>query len=319
MKSNFRIVTALLLTTMLVACGGSGGGSSSDGGVPLSNDATLSNLTISSGALDQPFQSSQLDYTAAVNFLVASVTVTATVNDANASVSINGTAGTSATVSLTEGVNDIDIAVTAEDGSTQHYHLAMTRSTAASFAQQAYLKASNAEGDDEFGKSVAISSDTLVVGVWGEDSSAGGGQSNNSASGAGAAYVFTRSGGVWTQQAFLKVSNAETNDFFGFSVAIDADTVAVGAVGEASSASGGEADNSTPRAGAAYVFTRSGGIWTQQAFLKASNAGGGDVSGNSVAISGDTLVVGAPGEDSSAGGGEADNSAQNAGAAYVWQ
>ena len=88
-------------------------------------------------------------------------------------------------------------------------------------AQQAYLKASNTAAGDSFGISVAISGDTVVVGAHQEDSNASGvngDQSDNSASGAGAAYVFTRSGGLWSQQAYLKASNAEADDGFGVSV-----------------------------------------------------------------------------------------------------
>ena len=185
------------------------------------------------------------------------------------------------------------------------------------WSQQAYLKASNAEGGDFFGVDTAISGDSLVVGAAGEDSSAVGGEGDNSVPIAGAAYVFTRAGGVWSQQAYLKASNAGS-DAFGENVAISGDTLVVGARLEGSSAVGGEADNSAPSAGAAYVFARAGGVWSQQAYLKASNAEGGDLFGESVKISGDTLVVGAVGEDSSAVGGEADNSAPGAGAAYVF-
>ena len=193
--------------------------------------------------------------------------------------------------------------------------------------QQAYLKASNTGAGDQFGYSVAISGDTVVVGAYTEDSNATGVNGNggdNSAGGAGAAYVFVRSGGSWTQQAYLKASNTDAGDFFGGSVAISGDTVVVGAIYEDSNATGvngnGE-DDSAANAGAAYVFVRSGGSWTQQAYLKASNTGAVDWFGASVAISGDTVVVGATYEDSNAtavNGNEGDNSAANAGAAYVF-
>jgi len=186
------------------------------------------------------------------------------------------------------------------------------------WSEQAYLKASNAEASDKFGSSLAVSGDTIVVGANEEDSSADGGQSDNSAPFAGAAYVFTRVGSAWSQQALLKASNAETDDQFGFAVATSGDTIVVGAVLEDSSADGGQGDNSALYAGAAYVYTRVGGSWSQGAYLKASNAEFGDLFGNSVAISGDTIVVGAYGEDSSAAGGQSDNSAPSAGAAYVY-
>jgi hypothetical protein len=90
--------------------------------------------------------------------------------------------------------------------------------------------------------------------------------------------VFTRSGTEWTQQAYLKAPNAETNDFFGTSVAVSGETVVVGAYYEDSNqttiinGNTASADNSAADAGAAYVFTRSGTTWTQQAYLKAPNA-----------------------------------------------
>ncbi|MGL4402057.1 MAG: choice-of-anchor D domain-containing protein, partial [Luteolibacter sp.] len=166
------------------------------------------------------------------------------------------------------------------------------------WSQQAYLKASNTGANDEFGRSVGVSGDTVIVGALWENSSTTGVNStpNNNLSSAGAAYVFVRNGTTWSQQAYLKASNTGVSDYFGSSVAVDGDTVVVGAFGERSSTSG---VNSTPNenaafAGAAYVFARSGSTWSQQAYLKASNPERDDYFGNSVAVSGDTLVVGAP-------------------------
>jgi hypothetical protein len=101
--------------------------------------------------------------------------------------------------------------------------------------------------------------------------------------------------------------------------------VVVGAFGEASNAigvDGDQSDNSSSDAGAAYVFTRSSAnVWNQQAYFKASNTDENDQFGGSVAIAGDTVVVGAPGEASNAigiNGSQSDNSASSAGAAYVF-
>ena len=151
--------------------------------------------------------------------------------------------------------------------------------------------------NDFFGISVAISGNTVVVGAQLEASAAtgiNGNQSDNSATEAGAAYVFVRNGTTWAQQAYLKASNTDANDEFGCSVAISGNTVVVGARGEASAATGvngNQSDNSAPDAGATYVFVRNGTTWTQQAYLKASQAGD-TAFGFSVAISGDTAVVG---------------------------
>ncbi len=195
------------------------------------------------------------------------------------------------------------------------------------WSQQAYLKASNTETSDHFGSAVSISGNTVVVGADREASNVtgiGSNQNNNAATGAGAAYVFTRNDNSWSQQAYLKASNTGAFDQFGSSIAIAGDTVVVGASREASNATGVNGDqnnNAADAAGAAYVFSRTGDTWSQQAYLKASNSGVLDQFGLSVAIANNTVVVGAFSEDSNASvvnGNQSDNSAENAGAAYVF-
>jgi HJR/Mrr/RecB family endonuclease len=196
-----------------------------------------------------------------------------------------------------------------------------------------YVKASNTETRDAFGKSIALSADgnTLAVGAIGEDSlppAMGGNAADNGAPQAGAVYVFTRSAGQWLQEAFVKASNAEENDEFGFSLALsdDGNTLAVGARGEDSKATGiggDEIDNNQNGSGAAYLFSRTAGQWAQQAYVKASNTETGDSFGWALALSGDgnTLAVAAPNEASSAtgvDGVQSDNSATAAGAVYVY-
>jgi len=161
------------------------------------------------------------------------------------------------------------------------------------WTQQARLVASDAQTSDNFGYSVAISGNTVVVGARYEDPGA--------ISDAGAAYIFTRSGTTWTQQAKLVASDAQASDNFGWSVAIDGDTVVVGAYLEDPSA--------ISDAGSAYIFTRSGTTWTQQQKIQASDAQATDWFGHSVAIDGDVVVVGAHLEDTVAA---------SAGAAYIF-
>ncbi len=181
--------------------------------------------------------------------------------------------------------------VFAGNGSTQDYTV-----TASTPIQQAYVKASNPGTIDGFG-AVALSADgnTLAVGAPGE-----GDVKQNS----GAVYVFTRSGVGWSQQAYLKASNAGPDDIFGSSVALSADgtILAVGALGEDSDSQGidGPDNNNAPDSGAAYIFVRSGTSWSEQAYAKASNTSAGAAFGTSVALSanGDTLAVGAYGENS---------------------
>jgi trimeric autotransporter adhesin len=201
------------------------------------------------------------------------------------------------------------------------------------WVQQAYVKASNPDAGDMFGTAVALSAtgDTLAVVAPGEASAAtgvNGNQADNSASGSGAIYVFTRAGTTWSQQAYLKASNTDAGDeMCAVALSGDGNTLAAGACGEASAASGvggDPTDNSAPNAGAVYVFARVGATWSQQAYLKASNPDAGDRFGASVALAavGDVLAVGAPSEASAATGVDAnqlDNSRPMAGAVYVFR
>jgi hypothetical protein len=185
-------------------------------------------------------------------------------------------------------------------------------------AQRAYVKASNTGEYDRFGYSIALSADgsTLAVGAPSEASAAtgvGGNQDDESAPNAGAVYVFTRRGKTWRQTAYVKASNADADDYFGHSVALSADgsILAVGAPWQ-------------DHAGAVYVLARRGKTWRQTAFLKGTNTDPFDLFGHSVSLSADgsTLAVGALLEDSAAtgvGGDPKDESAPDAGAAYVFE
>ncbi len=218
-----------------------------------------------------------------------------------------------------------------------------------SWSQQAYVKASNTgrrpagEGDlladgDQFGFSLALSGDgnTMAVGATTEDSAAtgiNGDQANDSAQSAGAVYLFARTGNTWTQQAYLKGSNTEAADLFGYDVSLshDGNTLAAAGYDEDGPGRGVNVDQGNGRngSGAIYVFSRTGTNWRQDAYLKGSRSEGNDALGFSVAISGDgnTIVAGAGDESCLVGGinpsgcdtdKPADASGGSAGAAYVW-
>jgi hypothetical protein len=215
----------------------------------------------------------------------------------------------------------------------------------ASWAQQAYLKASNAGSGDHFGNAVALSADgnTLAVSAFWESSGAtgvNGNQNDNSMPQAGAAYVFTRRGNTWTQQAYIKASNTGRagegdlpgeGDQFGFSLALSGDgsTLAVGAPSEDSNAggvNGNQQSDSASSAGAVYAYGRSGGTWTQQAYLKSdtpTNFTLGDQFGYSLALSADgsALAVGVYDEGGSGRTVNApvDTNRNGSGAAYVFR
>ncbi len=139
----------------------------------------------------------------------------------------------------------------------------------------------------------------------------------------GAVYVFSRVGTTWSQQAYLKASNTEADDQFGWRISLAGDTLAIGAPFEDSNATGvggNEADNTAKDSGAAYLFTCTGTTWRQQAYLKATNTEAGDQFGVSVSLSGDMLAVGGWCEGSSAtgvNGNQVDNAALYSGAVYI--
>lgn len=166
------------------------------------------------------------------------------------------------------------------------------------WSQQAKLAAADGDSSDAFGHSVALDGDTALVGAPGEEDTYSPTQFRT-----GAAYLFTRSGNEWSQQAKLAADDGEGNDRFGSAVSIDGDTSLVGA-------SHDEEPNGN-EAGSAYVFVRSGGEWSQQGKLWASDGLDADHFGFSVSLDGDTALVGASDANLS-------DSRFDAGAAYVF-
>jgi len=150
----------------------------------------------------------------------------------------------------------------------------------ATWSQEATLTAADGTADDRLGYSVALAGDTALVGSYWDD--------DGSSIHQGSAYVFVRSGTSWGQQAKLRAADGSAYDCFGASVALFGDTALVGAFGD------GGAGVPANAYGSAYVFTRSVTSWSQQTKLMAYDAAAGDWFGSSVALSGETALVGAP-------------------------
>ncbi len=145
------------------------------------------------------------------------------------------------------------------------------------WSEQHKLVAPDAAADDYFGRSTTLSGDTALVGASAKNTETG------------AAYVFVRSGSTWTEQQKLGASDGASGDQFGYASALSGDVALVGAFGK---------NNET---GAAYVFVRSGTTWTEQEKLSPSDGASNDRLGSSVALSGDTALVGASRKNSSTG------------------
>ncbi|RYD75512.1 MAG: hypothetical protein EOP84_18180, partial [Verrucomicrobiaceae bacterium] len=151
--------------------------------------------------------------------------------------------------------------------------------------EQKIQQADGMVGDD-FGNALALSGATLAVGACLDDTMAG--------SDAGSVSVFARSGGSWTLQVKLMPADAAAGDRFGSSLALAGDTLVVGATHD-------DASGSVLNSGSVYVFTRAGAVWTQQAKLSAADAATDDHFGVSVALSGETVLIGADGKSTGTG------------------
>jgi len=147
------------------------------------------------------------------------------------------------------------------------------------WTEQAKLLASDGDQGEYFGGSVSIDGDYAIIGArWDDDNGVW----------SGSAYVFIRSGTAWAEQAKLLASDGAADEWFGCSVSIDGDYAIIGARWD---------DDNGGTSGSAYVFTRSGTAWAEQAKLLASDGAAGDIFGCSVSIDGDYAIVGARGDD----------------------
>jgi trimeric autotransporter adhesin len=247
------------------------------------------------------------------------------------SVALSGDGGTLAVGAPLEDSGTSGVAATligegAENSGAAYLY---ARSAAGAWSPVTAVKAVSPAAFDSFGWSLALSADgsTLAVGAPAEDGARSGVVSDRGtgeAMDSGAAYVYARTAsGAWTHQAYVKASITDSEDHFGWALALSADgsTLAVGTYLEDSGVAGAPA----PSSGAVEVYVRDGtAAWAHQAFLKAPNGESGDWFGHAVAPSGDggTPVAGAPFEDSSAtgiGGNQASNAAQGSGAVYLFR
>ena len=173
----------------------------------------------------------------------------------------------------------------------------------------------------------AINEDSNQTTITNDNSTA---SSDNSSDASGAVYVYKRTGTTWAQEAYIKASNNDASDGFGISVALDGDTLAVGAYWEDSNqttitnGTSSSSNNDSLRSGAVYVYKRTGTTWAQQAYVKASNNDERDFFGHDVSLDNGTLAVGAYRENSNQTSitngttSSSDNSNNNSGAVYVY-
>lgn len=243
-------------------------------------------------------------------------------------------AATSVTVALEQILNDDTFFVLAKNSAGTVKSNELTLSPNLIQSSIGFVKPQNNDSLDEFGHTLAISDDGLILAVGAiNESSSGIGLTadpkDNSAKSSGAVYVFQYINGQWDLNSFLKASNTGAGDLFGYSIAVSGNgqLMAIGALQESSNATGingNQSDNSTPLSGAVYVFHRQGNTWQQQAYLKASNSEALDAFGFSLSLNfdGTLLLIGAPGESSGTtgiNGNTSNNSAPYSGAGYLFE
>lgn len=253
----------------------------------------LAGLTPFTGELTPAFDPTVHNYRVNASLLTTRLTLTPFAPSAerveiNGSVVVSGADWTTPPLPL--GEYPVKVTLTSKSGAASEYQVIVERSG----KQTTYIKASNTGDSDGFGTTLANSGDTLVITALGEDSAAtsiDGNQADNSAADAGAVYVFVQRGDHWEQQAYLKTNDTAPGDYFGGALAIEGDTLVA--------SKWMTADPTYQRAppdrpGAVYVFTRSAAHWAQAARLVSPDAAAGDRFGYSLALSGDTLIIGAP-------------------------
>jgi len=274
-------LAALFSLALLVGCGDPGAPADADSDDVVEAGALLRTLDLMQGGVDLVDLDPEVDwYLVDVSLLVTSVTLRAVAADSGTAIraTVDGQAlplfDDESSVPLAGNPTTIEVAAVAGER-IERYTIEIHRGERP--LSETYVKAPVPEADAEFGRSVAVSGDTLVVGA---------------AEGT-AVFVYAENGGEWRSTATLRGDNTQPGESFGASVAIDDDTVVVGAPGEST---GGLAS------GAVYVFVRTDSGWAQQAMIKSIAPAIRAQFGASVDISGDTVVIGAPGEAGVGGG-----------------
>jgi hypothetical protein len=200
---------------------------------------------------------------------------------------------------------------------------------------QVYVKAPNADSEDSFGTSIAVSNGRLAVGALYEDSGAAGIQTelgdlldgdDDTSGSSGAVYVFTLTDDTWVFDAYFKASTPRSSASFGAAVALDAESLLVGAVGERNGSGGVHAPDDLPggggpSGGGAYLYVRTSGAWQLQGFVEAEAPSATDAFGTALDVSNETVAVGAPLEDGSGAGvnDAADDEGTDTGAVSVYR
>jgi len=184
------------------------------------------------------------------------------------------------------------------------------RDTSGNWSEVQKIEANDASNNDLFGFSVSISGSNFIVGAYNEEENEFGGSNLHEA---GSAYIFTNNSGVWVQTKKLVASDRDEDDWFGFSVAIDGDYAIVGTYKEEEDASG---VNTFFRAGSAYIFEKTNGVWAQTQKIVATDRDEDDEFGYAVSINGGYALIGANAEEEDANN---MNNLSSSGSAYIFE
>jgi hypothetical protein len=185
-------------------------------------------------------------------------------------------------------------AYTDDDSASESGSAYIFRNNGTTWVEEAKLTASDADSSDQFGRSVALSGDVVLIGAYAD--------SDTLISEYGSAYIFRYDGSLWVEEAKLTASDADSSDHFGWSVAISGDVAVIGSYADS--------DTLIDEYGSVYIFRYDGSSWVEEAKLTASDADTSDHFGWSVAVEGDVVIAGAYADD---------DSGSESGSAYVFR
>ncbi|MAQ18192.1 MAG: hypothetical protein CMN30_25775 [Sandaracinus sp.] len=283
-----------------------------DGGQPdlfVPEPGRLAGLELVLGQIDGTFAFDTLDYTGFVGALNESVRVRARAAEGT-TIEVEGTAVASGELSPPVALGDlgsttvIEITATSPDAEVTTYTLDVVRGAGT------YFKHEVPQGNDRYGRGLDIDGATLAVGAIFDDTASADPTTADVLTDSGGVFVYHRDGSGWSLSTFIKASDAQEGDSFGAALAVDGNTLVVGAPGR------------NDGAGAVYVFRRSAGVWSEIQILTHPSPDDQDRCGNALAMDGDVLVVGCVNDDSGAtgvDGADGDDSVENSGAVLVFR
>ncbi len=302
---TFSRIIQIIVLGSIVACGGGGGGGNEDADIPQASTLKLATLDLSIGQVNELLSSNNTSYTSTMAYMTESIEIRASAED-GASVTVNGeivnAETSSSTIALQEGSNFIDIDVVSSDGTqSRNYTLNVTRQTQKRFSQSLFIKETDPKEHGSFGTDAVIDGDTMAIATRRD------------------VHIYENNNGNWELKTILEPTH-ETS--IGTDLSLENGTLVVGMRWEDTGVGGinqTQTGQEIPNSGAVYVYVKVDNEWTLQAHIKSEVPAEWEQFGTDVAISGNTLVIGAIGHPNSVPENTLNGFVYDAGSAYVYE